>query len=87
MTAGIGVLGSGLAFSGAMLALRQKAANDRREAWWKRAQWAIDKSLSEDPQTRQIGAEAMLVLANDPKAMRQDLDVLDAALVRALDRP
>jgi len=57
VTAGVGALTSGLAFTGAMLALAQKAKTDRRDAWWKRAQWAIDKSLSDDEQTRTVGTE------------------------------
>ncbi len=86
VTAGVGAVTSTLAFAGAMLALAQKARNDRRDAWWKRAQWAIDKSLSDDEPTRFVGTEAMQVLAADPRATTADLDVLDAALVRALDR-
>lgn len=81
VTASVGVL----AFAGGMLSLWQKALTDRRTAWWTRAQWAMDKSLSEDPATRRIGAEAMLVLASDSKGDPLDLEVLDAALTRALD--
>jgi len=86
VTAGLGVLTSGLAFMGAMLALAQKARTDRHDAWWKRAQWAIDHSLSDDPRTRTVGTEAMRVLAADATAATADLDVLDAAFVRAVDR-
>lgn len=87
VTAGVGVLAAGLAFTAAMLTLRQKAASDAHTAWWVRAQWAIDKSLSTDRRTSQIGTDAMRVLAIDPSATTRDLDVLDAALVRALDPP
>lgn len=86
VTAGLGVLTSGLAFTGAMLALAQKARTDRHDAWWKRAQWAIDRSLSDDPATRTVGTEAMNVLSADATAAPADLEVLDAAVVRALDR-
>ena len=85
VSGGVGVVASGLAFTAAMLSLRQKAANDRRDAWWKRAQWAIDHSLSPDPDTRLIGTEAMQVLALDAMASRSDMDVLEAALAYALD--
>lgn len=77
----------GLAFVGAMAGLIQKQRADRHDAWWKRAQWAIDKSLSDDDQTRRVGLDAMLVLAQDRTATSADLDVLDTALVRVLDRP
>ncbi len=74
------------AFTAAMLTLAQKIRNDRRAAWWSRAQWAIDKSLSDDVQTRRVGTDAMQVLAQDRTATKPDLQVLDAALVRALDK-
>jgi len=70
----------------ALLSLRQKANNDRRDAWWKRAQWAIDKSLSERPEDREVGLAAMLVLvAKEAKAAPADLRVLKPAVQRALD--
>lgn len=81
----VGVVASGLAFSAAMLSLRQKAAHDRRDAWWRRAQWAIDHSVSPHPDSRFIGTEAMEVLARDATVSSPDMDVLDAALTYALD--
>ncbi len=82
VTAGVGLS----AFTAAMLGLAQKIRNDRRAAWWSRAQWAIDKSLSDDEQTRHVGTDAMQVLAQDRTATEADLQVLDSALIRALDR-
>lgn len=80
------VIVGGLGFVAAMLALRQRSGADRRDAWWKRAQWAIDLSTSSDPYTRRVGTDAMFVLIADTKATAADLDVLDAALTRALAR-
>jgi len=71
-----------LAFAAAMLTLRQKAANDRRDAWWKRAQWAIDKSFSDVADEREVGVNAMDVLIQDGGVPRKDLDVLRPALER-----
>ncbi len=76
---------AGLAFIAAMLTLRERTAADRRDSWWTRAQWAIDLSLSADPDSRKIGCDALFVLADDPKATGQDLRVLRSALQRALD--
>ena len=98
VTAGVGLLAAALAFTAALLQLRQRTASDRRAlqqkadsdahtAWWVRAQWAIDKSLSPDRRTREIGTDAMQVLGADPTATVADLNVLDAAIVRALDPP
>src|SRR4051812_23183517 len=36
----------------------QKWRTDQRDAWWKRAHWAIDKSLSAHPVEREIGSES-----------------------------
>jgi hypothetical protein len=49
---------------------------DRREAWWHRAQWAIDKSLSEDVAAREVGVEAMAILADDGSGTPVDLALL-----------
>ena len=98
VTAGVGLLAAALAFTAALLQLRQRTASDRlvlqqkadsdaHTAWWVRAQWAIDKSLSLDRRTREIGTDAMQVLGADPTPTVADLNVLDAAIVRALDPP
>lgn len=49
---------------------------DRREAWWQRAQWAIDKSLSDDVAAREVGVEAMAILADDASGTPVDLALL-----------
>ena len=87
VTVGVGLLATVLAFTAAMLQLRQRSLSDAHTAWWARAQWAIDKSLSPDRMTREIGTDAMQVLGADRTATVADLNVLDAAIVRALDRP
>ena len=61
----------------------QKWRSDRRDAWWKRAQWAIDKSLSKEADEREIGNRAMFVLANEKGVSDADLEVLRTALIRA----
>lgn len=73
-----------LAFVAAMLTLRQRASADRHDAWWARAQWAIDLSLTGRPESRRIGTDAMYVLADDLTATDADLQVLASALHRAL---
>ena len=40
----------------AYLTYRQKSHADRRDQWWKRAQWGIDSALNDaDPQRRLAG--------------------------------
>lgn len=43
--------------------LRQRTEADSRAEWWKRTQWAIDSSLSEDPDRAKVGLGLMEVLA------------------------
>jgi hypothetical protein len=47
-------------------ALKQKTAADNRAEWWRRAQWALDSSLSEDPDRAKLGLGNMTVLAANP---------------------
>jgi hypothetical protein len=62
-----------------------KWVSDQRDAWWKRAQWAIDKSLSAVPADREIGSESMAVLAHAHVGVSEaDLRVLELALLRAM---
>ena len=44
-------------------ALRQKKEADSKAEWWKRAQWALDSSLSDNPDRAKLGLEIMAVLA------------------------
>ncbi len=63
----------------------QRWLADQRDAWWKRAQWAIDKSLSEDPVEREIGSESMGVLTHAQVGVSEaDVRVLEIALLRAM---
>lgn len=64
--------------------ITQKWRTDRIDAWWKRAQWAIDKSLRADPVERQIGNDAMGVLVNQRFIPKADVRVLKIALLRAM---
>lgn len=65
------------------LTVGQKWRSDRREAWWKRAEWAIDKSLSDEPEQRDIGNRTMGILANERGVGEADLRVLQVALLRS----
>ena len=55
--------------------LTHQRAVDRRMQWWVRAQWAIDKSLSPDPVSKQVGTGAIIVLVDE------DADPADLALL------
>jgi hypothetical protein len=42
-------------------ATRARADNDRRERWWERAQWAMERACDPDPTKRAVG---LIVLAS-----------------------
>ncbi len=63
----------------------QRWLSDQRDAWWKRAQWAIDKSIGANPAEREIGSRSMHVLARAHAGVSAaDLRVLEIALLRAM---
>lgn len=40
----------------------QRNANDARDQWWKRATWAVDKSLDDEQEARDVGAAALATI-------------------------
>lgn len=60
--------------------LRQKEASDRRQAQWQRIQWAVDKTLADDPEALEIGMRALEALALDETVGEVDLQVVGTAL-------
>lgn len=59
--------------------LRQKAVADDRAEWWKRAQWALDRALDEDENTKALGLATLEVLAHSELARNEELELLDIA--------
>ncbi|MDQ0093123.1 hypothetical protein [Paeniglutamicibacter psychrophenolicus] len=56
----------------AFLAYRQKTKADKRAEWWKRAQWTIDNSLSEDAQKQDVGLTVLQTLGKSGLATKED---------------
>lgn len=59
--------------------LRQKAVADDRAEWWKRTQWALDRALGEDGDSKALGLAALDVLARSELARNEELELLDIA--------
>ncbi|MCV2489897.1 hypothetical protein OF117_11035 [Geodermatophilus sp. YIM 151500] len=75
-----------VALVGVGVTVLQKWRSDRRDAWWQRAQWAIDKSYSPDPDQREIGNRSMGVLNRDSFGIWDaDREVLRIALRRSFE--
>jgi hypothetical protein len=43
-------------------ATRARADNDRRERWWERAQWAMERACDPDPTKRAVGLTVLASL-------------------------
>ena len=61
------------------LELVQKTSADSRAEWWRRTQWALDRALNEDGNTKALGLAALAVLARSELASREELELLDIA--------
>lgn len=61
------------------LALEQKRDADGRSEWWRRTQWALDRSLDSDKNTKALGIDTLEVLAKSKLAQEEELELFDIA--------
>ena len=89
------VVAAGLALAGAVWASRVQRNNakadrnlkektDRKDQWWQRAKWALDYTLSDDPEKRVVGFKVLEALGNSEWANEHEADVIAAATERTL---
>jgi flagellar biogenesis protein FliO len=67
-----------------LLSLRQKARADDRSEWWRRAQWALDASLSRSRSEAEMGQKAIEILGHSELASREELSLLKVGTEDAL---
>ncbi|OOP65269.1 hypothetical protein BMF89_00005 [Arthrobacter sp. SRS-W-1-2016] len=60
-------------------ALAQQTEADDRAEWWRRTQWALDRSLDDNEGARRLGLATLDALARSDLAREEDLKVLHAA--------
>jgi hypothetical protein len=71
----------------AYLTYRQKSNADKRDQWWKRAQWGIDSALDNaDPQRRLAGIKVLVQLIGSNLATPEDADLMSALAVGIQDQ-
>jgi hypothetical protein len=58
------------------LSLRQNTRADNRAEWWRRAQWALDASLSRSRSEAEMGQKAIDLLGRSELASREELALL-----------
>lgn len=64
--------------------LAQKREADDRAEWWKRTQWAIDSSMSDEPDRATLGLRVMSILAESKLAGPEELNIIMSAWVDPL---
>jgi hypothetical protein len=70
----------------AYLTYRQKSNADKRDQWWKRAQWGIDSALNDaDPKRRLAGIKVLVQLIGSNLATPEDADLMSALAVGIQD--
>jgi hypothetical protein len=71
----------------AYLTYRQRSRADRRDQWWKRAQWAIDSALDDaDPHRRLAGLKVLVQLIGSDLATAEDAELMSALAVGIRDQ-
>jgi hypothetical protein len=71
----------------AYLTYRQKSHSDRRDQWWKRAQWGIDSALNDaDPHRRLAGMKVLVQLIGSDLATAEDAELMSALAVGIQDQ-
>jgi hypothetical protein len=85
--------GGTAAIVAATIAYRATRANarrqhwvDRKVQWWARAQWALDRVLSDDRRTQVIGVDMLAALGFSEWAGEHEEELIEAALSGALER-
>lgn len=69
-----------VAYLGVRKTVRQQRLNARKDQWWERARWALDRTLSEDARVRAVGFSVLEALGDSEYAAEHEFDVVDAAM-------
>lgn len=56
----------------AVVTLWQRRRADNRAEWWRRAQWALDASMSDEPKRAEMGQQAINLLGRSKLATPED---------------
>lgn len=66
----------GFAVAGVVITWQQKNRADRRSEWWKRTQWAFERTLSSDPHEARLGWDLLIMLMRSTLATGDDTDIV-----------
>jgi hypothetical protein len=76
----IALIVAGIAFLGTAVTVGQKRYADRRDAWWGRTQWALERTLESqdsDDTKRTIGLVMLTTLQDSYLATDEERDMLE----------
>jgi hypothetical protein len=70
------VVVGGLAGVGVILTWQQKNRADRRTEWWRRTQWAFERTFSTDDAQAELGWKMLATLVRSTLATKDDSDIV-----------
>lgn len=79
------VVAATIAFSAARHQARVQRESQRKEQWWKRAEWALNLTLDDRAEVRTVGYRTLSALAASEWASEHEGDVIAAATSKSLD--
>jgi len=65
-----------LAAAGVVITWQQKNLADRRSEWWRRTQWAFERTFSTDDTQAQLGWKVLDTLMGSTLATKDDSDIV-----------
>ena len=66
----------GFAVVGVVVTWQQKNRADRRSEWWRRTQWAFERTFSSDDAEARLGWTLLSMLTRSTLATRDDSDIV-----------
>lgn len=81
------VLAAAIAFIAARRQAEVNRIASRKEQWWKRAEWALNLTLSDKSENRIVGLDTLDALSRSEWAAEHEGDVIAAATEWALGEP
>jgi hypothetical protein len=61
-----------------LIAVTQKSRADRRDQWWKRAQWAIEQTFDDNEERQALGFRVLQVLGTSELASKEELIIFES---------
>jgi hypothetical protein len=68
-----------------IIAVTQKSKADRRDQWWKRAQWAMEQTFKDNEEQQALGFRVLQVLGDSKLAADEELLLLESLTTREIE--